>query len=431
LWLPAIIVVLLLAKSASKVRVFALLLGAALLVGPVTLRNWIVERDVVLISANAGLNFYIGNNPRANGAYNLPEGLWFKPGDPGDDFAGFAAAKESLGYRPSSSELSRWWFDKAWRHIQDAPLATVERVVQKVYLWFNTTEQPQLYDYRGYQYVASILGVLPLAGVLLVGIGLALLLWIVGWFDKSSSAKQANNAKPSPARLAYGVCVATYGLAYVPFFVVGRYRAPWLAFAAPLAAWAMVAFYERLKAGSWQLRAVLALGFLLCLSVIAVPKRMPAPVSQLVAFGRTAEKTGAPRRAESWYRKALALDSAHWAAGIAALRWSRLRLEARDVAAACKLASDGLRHHPRSAGLKRALGRCHLAQNRLPRACELLRQSLALAPAEVVTWVALASCEQRRGNLARARRACKSAGLLARSAADKTRVGNACASLQH
>ena len=40
-----------------------LLLGIALVIAPVALRNYLVGDDWVLISHNAGINFYIGNNP--------------------------------------------------------------------------------------------------------------------------------------------------------------------------------------------------------------------------------------------------------------------------------------------------------------------------------------------------------------------------------
>src|SRR5690606_17668163 len=42
-------------------HLLALVLGAVVVIAPVTLRNWIVERDFVLITANGGLNFYVGN----------------------------------------------------------------------------------------------------------------------------------------------------------------------------------------------------------------------------------------------------------------------------------------------------------------------------------------------------------------------------------
>ena len=43
-------------------RTFPLLLGALLVIAPVSLRNYLVGNDWVLISSNAGINFFIGNN---------------------------------------------------------------------------------------------------------------------------------------------------------------------------------------------------------------------------------------------------------------------------------------------------------------------------------------------------------------------------------
>ena len=75
----------------------ALLAGAALMILPVTVINWRAERDFVLITANGGLNFYIGNNEAANGAYVPPQGLAFRPGDVTDDFEGRRAAEDAEG----------------------------------------------------------------------------------------------------------------------------------------------------------------------------------------------------------------------------------------------------------------------------------------------------------------------------------------------
>ena len=50
----------------------AFLAGAALMVLPVTLRNYALTGEWVLVSHAGGLNFFIGNNPDANGAFRVP-----------------------------------------------------------------------------------------------------------------------------------------------------------------------------------------------------------------------------------------------------------------------------------------------------------------------------------------------------------------------
>ena len=47
----------------SRLAPGMVVLGAALAVAPVTVRNLVVGQDLVLISSNAGVNAYIGNNP--------------------------------------------------------------------------------------------------------------------------------------------------------------------------------------------------------------------------------------------------------------------------------------------------------------------------------------------------------------------------------
>ncbi|MDY6850561.1 MAG: glycosyltransferase family 39 protein, partial [Thermodesulfobacteriota bacterium] len=51
------------------IRVVLLALGIILVISPVTIRNWVVGRDLVLLTSQAGQNFYIGNNPRAGGFF--------------------------------------------------------------------------------------------------------------------------------------------------------------------------------------------------------------------------------------------------------------------------------------------------------------------------------------------------------------------------
>ena len=53
-------------------RGLAFTFGVAAVVGAVTLRNFVVGKDLVLLSSNAGLNFLIGNNPYTVGDYIEP-----------------------------------------------------------------------------------------------------------------------------------------------------------------------------------------------------------------------------------------------------------------------------------------------------------------------------------------------------------------------
>ncbi len=56
---------------ATLARGAALLGGFGALVLPVTARNYVVGNDLVLITSNAGMNFFIGNNPAADGSHQV------------------------------------------------------------------------------------------------------------------------------------------------------------------------------------------------------------------------------------------------------------------------------------------------------------------------------------------------------------------------
>ena len=62
----------------ARRRAHWVVLGAALVVAPVTLRNLVRGHELVLISANGGLNFWIGNNPDYEATVNIRPDLQWK-----------------------------------------------------------------------------------------------------------------------------------------------------------------------------------------------------------------------------------------------------------------------------------------------------------------------------------------------------------------
>jgi Flp pilus assembly protein TadD len=269
----------------------------ALSIGPVTLRNYVVEGEPVLITANGGLNLFIGNNPQANGSYVLPPGLWFVPGDPTDDYAGFVSATAELGHRPSSSELSSWWSRKAVRFMAEHPGRTLALAGKKLRLLVNDYEYPQLYNYYGYRAVVPILRVLPTAGWFIVPglVGLVLAFW---------------RRRHPHERMIAGITLL-YAASFIPFFVVDRYRAAWLPLLAPFAAAAVFELVLVLRARRWP--QVAALGSAMAVSGWIAFSRVegPTPAAQYFAFGDAALATDDAEGAIEWYRRAEAIEPNH------------------------------------------------------------------------------------------------------------------------
>jgi hypothetical protein len=97
--------------SKFSAQLGVLLLGLVIGSSPCWVHNYLIARDPVALSAHSGINFWIGNNPDANGYPRFPPGL----------HAGQAAmlqdsidqAEVSAGRPLKHAEVSRFWSDKA------------------------------------------------------------------------------------------------------------------------------------------------------------------------------------------------------------------------------------------------------------------------------------------------------------------------------
>lgn len=112
-------------------------LGIIIVIIPVTLRNYYVGKDLVLISSQGGLNFYIGNNPEANKTITL------QPGAEWDELASLPARKGGLG---KPSEQSNWFFSQAFRFIKREPLKWTGIMLKKFVFFLNAFEVTPNHD---------------------------------------------------------------------------------------------------------------------------------------------------------------------------------------------------------------------------------------------------------------------------------------------
>ncbi len=106
---------------------------------PATIHN-ISKGELVPISSNFGINFYIGNGPEATGAYNEPRGLNLS-----SDFTGRQIAEKESGRKLKSAEVSDFWFESAIDFIKDNPVRFAARLFKKawLYLWYFDIPQAE------------------------------------------------------------------------------------------------------------------------------------------------------------------------------------------------------------------------------------------------------------------------------------------------
>ena len=93
----------------------ALLFGVCLGTSPCWVHNYFVARDPVFLSAHGGVNFWIGNNPTANGYPRFPPGL--RAGQAAMLEDSITSAETAAGHPLKRSEVSAYWSAQAKNYI--------------------------------------------------------------------------------------------------------------------------------------------------------------------------------------------------------------------------------------------------------------------------------------------------------------------------
>jgi tetratricopeptide (TPR) repeat protein len=115
-----------------------LTVGLCLVLSLVVMRNRIVGGQWVLITAQSGLSFYVGNNPQAGGFYENPELI--RPTHAGQDIDQQAIAQRTAGRDLGSAEVSAFWAKKATDFITTDPMAYLSLLGKKAVLFFGDHE---------------------------------------------------------------------------------------------------------------------------------------------------------------------------------------------------------------------------------------------------------------------------------------------------
>lgn len=202
--------------SGELVRIRGLWIGlflAGLLVVlvPVGLRNLVVGGEFTLTTSQFGPNFFIGNNPSANGIYGSVGKLIGEPQLEGNDAK--RLAERSLGRTLTPREISDYWFDQSWSYIKSRPTEWLKLLAKKWLLVWNAREvedSDDFYIYQQWSWLLSLLGWINHFGVLapLAAVGL--------WCSRNRWRE---------LWLFYAMALAL-AVSMTLFYVFGRYRFP-------------------------------------------------------------------------------------------------------------------------------------------------------------------------------------------------------------
>ncbi len=192
--------------------------GLLLALAPVTLHN-ARHGDFVPVASNFGLNFYLGNNPWANGRMAPAPELPAEPARARRTATSLAVAAAGHELRPS--QVSRYWFDRGLAEAAAAPLHTLVLLGRKLFYVCNGAAIADNEDLSGLPRYLWVYRLLPAGPWLLAPLGLLGLLL----------------SRRTRELLLAQSFVGVQVLVLLPFFVVERFRLPWVPVLAVFAAW--------------------------------------------------------------------------------------------------------------------------------------------------------------------------------------------------
>lgn len=336
------------------------LLGCFLPLAPVAWRNHQVGGGFLPTTFQGGVNFYIGNNPQADGTY--------QPIVPGKQIPALERrepvriAEQEAGRPLAPSEVSRFWLRKSLAWAGGHPGDFLRLQLRKLRLFWSWYEQPDAVDYY---YVRTLSPVLRLP---LVEFGTVALLALAGLLLLRGKAGPF-----APALFfALGWMVST-----VAFFLFSRYRLPVVPALLLLAAVPIDRTIEVWKRGDSR-RALLAA--LLIVLAWALPRWIRyEPRMDLVEYnlGRLAEEAERPQEAAEHYAAALAANPRDF---LSAMNLGNLAARSGAFPVALDYYSRAAEIEPRSDDVQSNLGGAWLALGRLAEADEHLARALEINP---------------------------------------------------
>lgn len=360
-------------------RVAAFAAGLVLALAPVAAHNARTGGGLLPTTYNGGLNFFIGNNAKADGTYRP-----VAPGKQTPELARREAsriAEAALGRPLTPGEVSRHWLGRGLAWARESPLAFARLQARKLALFFGGYEVPDAFDFYWLKTLSPALR-LPLFDFA----GLSLLAAFGLWLGRKRLADVA------PAALFALGWAATTAL----FFVSARFRLPAVPALALLAAPALVALGEAIA--SRETRDALRLGAPVAAAwlVSTVPAREPR--LDLVHFnvGLLLEARGDAPGAARAYVHALAADPNHY---LACLNLGALAGRRRDFGEAIAWLSRAVEIQPGSEEAWSSLGGAYLGAGDLANARRSLETAYRLNPknpATVRSLELLALAEARR-----------------------------------
>lgn len=301
LFLPFVLLWAFFRLKERRLRILLFIAGVALLILPVTLRNWLVSKDFVLISSQGGVNFYMGNNPWATGHV-----AWV-PGTPKDWWAeGYPAtvkiAEERVGHPLKPSEVSAFWWKKAWSDMSPRPLNWAGLILLKLHFLLAGHEISNTEDIYFQRRFSPLLSILMWERGIAFPFGLLLPLSLLGLAFTFNWRRQSHLI----------LFQSSYALSVILFFVTTRYRIPIVPIFAIWAAAGLVMPFRLLKERRLKAYAMTMMAFVILLILVNLNSLKGRDIPGLdgaINLGNKYLQTKQYEKAIAAFREASACDS--------------------------------------------------------------------------------------------------------------------------
>ncbi|HXJ78255.1 MAG TPA: tetratricopeptide repeat protein [Candidatus Methylomirabilis sp.] len=359
------------------------LLGLGLVLLPVGFRNLYVGGQFTLTTSQMGPNFYIGNNPSADGTY---ASISLSTGEKQfEQLEATRLAEQAAGHALSPGQVSSYWLGRSVDYIRSRPLDWVRLLWRKWLIVWNVREiedSDDFYLYQRWSWLLSWLAwidhfgvVAPLAAA---GVILTWRQWRRLW-------------------VLYAL-VLSFAASVALFFVFGRYRFPLVPFLTLFAAGGVVeatALYRKrqFKALAAPLAALLAAVVYVHWPVMATGGPSASGYNYLA---NAYDEQGKIDDAIESARAALAIDPTN---GVAHYNLGTFYLKKRRIDEAIRHYQDAVKTYPRYINARVNLGNALVMKGRLPDAAEQYDEALKIDPAENRVRLTAAEVSVMRGRL--------------------------------
>jgi len=338
------------------------LIVIVVLVAPVTVINYLESDQLVLISYQGGINFYLGNNPKADGLSSTLPGVG-KDWDLKD--ADYLAYKET-GRNLKYGEQSYFWYGQGLNYIMNHPGAALKLFARKLYYIFSGHEVSNNRPLDEVVFSNSLLSYLPIQFSVLVALSILPLFLAI------------ENRRF--LYLLYGLIVI-YGIAVAMFFVSSRFRLPMVPIMAITAGWGLVSLWDTIRHKEIGYRLFFAVACAAGLYILAASNIFPIslvdPQQSLFLRGNQSLRQGnyneAIARFDSLVQVNPTYENGYLNLGIAYLKMG-------DVDRAADEFRSEMQSNPNSAEAANNLGVIYLLRHENDSARTYFRKAISLKP---------------------------------------------------